>query len=102
MAPLYVISFGSLGFEVQESLQALFKCCLGFTGHWEQELKLLGRQNLSAFYHFVKSKLKLRDSILPLFDSLGNLLVEDVAQANFLNEAYSSVFVNWQLLFRFH
>ena len=57
-----------------------------------REEKLLNANNLGAFYRFINSKLQNKNSIAPLTDPSGQILLSDADKANLLNNYFKSVF----------
>ena len=56
------------------------------------EERVLGANNLGAFYRFVNSKMGRMNGIAPLLDPMGNLLLSDQEKADLLNNYFCSVF----------
>ena len=54
----------------------------------ERENRILDANNLGAFYRFVNSKLGNSSGIGPLHDKDGNLLFDDKAKAELLNQYF--------------
>jgi hypothetical protein len=60
----------------------------------ERENRILDANNLGAFYRFVNSKLGNSSGIGPLHDQDSNLLFDDKAKAELLNQYFHSVFIS--------
>ena len=58
------------------------------------EERVLGANNLGAFYRFVNSKMGRTNGIAPLLDPMGNLLLSDQEKADLLNNYFCSVFTD--------
>ncbi|CAM5119753.1 unnamed protein product [Natator depressus] len=62
--------------------------------HLELQLARDVKSNKKGFFKYVSSKKKVKESVGPLLNGVGNLVTEDVEKANVLNAFFASVFTN--------
>ena len=60
--------------------------------HSKAEQRILGGNNLGAFYKYVNSKLTSSSGIAPLRSSDGALIVDPALQCHMLNDCFCNVF----------
>ena len=54
-------------------------------------MQVLNASNVGAFYRFASNRLRNKTEISPLYDSSGQICVDDASKANLLNEYFSTV-----------
>ena len=68
------------------------KQCRKAKREFEKKLAENSKENSKSFYAYVRSKQRTKDTVGPLKDQNGNVITNDIDQANLLNEYFGSVY----------